>query len=1118
MGTAASSTAIVAPAPSSVTVPAVIVAQPGAQARSEVLSSHGPAKRSALGGFTEHPVESNKKNAKDTGEGLYIFPEPARHRVLESVFEVPPTTDDIGRGHYGVVRKGFRKTDRMPVAIKTIPKKRVVYVEMLRSEVAILRALSGWSDVNSMSIPVGAEGPLDAGLVHLRKKKKTGAETVLIDGPPMAIPSHMGPGLEDQSIVDHVDLARVLAQCTALPLAGQAQASDAATSLDAGGVRVSAASGPSAVAPFLSSLRWVTGLATTLAKGGAGGGGGAARTAKVTPSTQGLDEGPAASTGQQPSQEALTRLPRWSDGSVVRLVDAFEDSKQAHLVFELCTGGELYEPIADSSYRFTEAQAARIMRQLLLAVRACHDADIVHRDLKPENILLVEPGVDCDVRIIDFGLATTCRAQDSLIRHVGTPYYIAPEILEPPYGKACDLWSCGVIAFTLLCGYPPFFGDSEKEIYGRIRRGQYRFEGPEWDRKGMKDHRSMSSREFIAALLARDPSKRLTAQQALCHPWMQWEGDVPTLPIALGLAERDRVRGAETLLRMLRAFSTQPFVKKAALRALLSAGSMSCPLEYSAHRRQGGGLRPPVPPEQAAAAEGAAPAPPAAAAEGGAAPNAGRGVAGADTGAGAGVVPPAAAAVASPAPPQAGSTAITVQPAEGATAPAAASTSEGKTRGKPSVQVRPKRSAYESLCEMLDIPLPLPLVQGAPAAPAGVAGEGGGGDAGGQGAARRGSQAQEQSAPVTLTVPSLPVYASCALSPTHAAFQPGVGAGDLAGRAAGPKESALTAAAASLASVLTKVLIGTPGSTLLATDASPSAEGSVHPPGEGGGSAHSAAGKSAQHEAQGLAFLSAACSPALSALVDSLWDGCEVMQVLPGYLPAQDGGVSWASTQALHSAVARRQTVHSSAFDLHAATAGMVGVGPRQLSLLLAARSLLPPAEVLNLLWSAGSYVQWEPAAPPAAVAAGAPSPQLTAAVAGGAAPHGATPQPAVGFYDFCAAILPRLCWLDPPCLLRAFTLLDVDGDGLISPTDLCGCPGLWAHMLQPGGSVDAASPLAAALCGRPSGDPAVEAAAQSALLAAAQAAVAECDLDGDGAIDLREFFAVMTGNERARL
>lgn len=206
--------------------------------------------------------------------------------------------------------------------------------------------------------------------------------------------------------------------------------------------------------------------------------------------------------------------------NIVRLYDQFEDEKVVHLVFELCTGGELFEPIADQSFRFTERQASRLVRKMLLAVKYCHDRSIVHRDLKPENMLLSSGGVDSELKVIDFGLATHIKPAELLSRHVGTPYYIAPEVLEKRYGKACDLWSIGVITFTLLCGFPPFWGDTEREIYGRIRRGYYAFEGPDWQL------RSQHSKDLIQKLLTMNPRRRLTVDEALCHPWIVHEGEV----------------------------------------------------------------------------------------------------------------------------------------------------------------------------------------------------------------------------------------------------------------------------------------------------------------------------------------------------------------------------------------------------------------------------------------------------------------------------------------------------------------------------------------------------------------------------------------------------------------
>lgn len=205
---------------------------------------------------------------------------------------------------------------------------------------------------------------------------------------------------------------------------------------------------------------------------------------------------------------------------IISLYDEFEDERQVHLVFELCMGGELFEPIADQHFRFTERQASRLIRKTLDAVKFCHDRNVVHRDLKPENMLLSTPGVESELKVIDFGLATILKPGEVLTRHVGTPYYIAPEVLEKRYGKSCDLWSVGVIMFTILCGFPPFWGDTEREIYGRVRRGYYAFEGPDWQT------RSQHSKDLIQRLLTMNPKRRLNVDDALSHPWIVHEGEV----------------------------------------------------------------------------------------------------------------------------------------------------------------------------------------------------------------------------------------------------------------------------------------------------------------------------------------------------------------------------------------------------------------------------------------------------------------------------------------------------------------------------------------------------------------------------------------------------------------
>lgn len=194
-----------------------------------------------------------------------------------------------------------------------------------------------------------------------------------------------------------------------------------------------------------------------------------------------------------------------------------------YLVFELCEGGELFELIADTSFKFTERLASGIVRKVLLALKKCHALQIAHRDLKPENILMQHRGAHSNIKIVDFGLATEVREGTILSRHVGTPYYIAPEVLARKYTEKCDLWSVGVITFTLLARFPPFFGDAEEDIYRRIKMGlqPITFELATWK------IRSKYSHDFIRRLLVSDPSKRMTLEEALVHPWILFEGEVP---------------------------------------------------------------------------------------------------------------------------------------------------------------------------------------------------------------------------------------------------------------------------------------------------------------------------------------------------------------------------------------------------------------------------------------------------------------------------------------------------------------------------------------------------------------------------------------------------------------
>jgi len=223
-------------------------------------------------------------------------------------------------------------------------------------------------------------------------------------------------------------------------------------------------------------------------------------------------------------------LREMKHGSIVQLVDFFEDADYVHIVTDLCTGGELFDKITKQSSNvdnstpcFAENEAARIMHQILHAVSYMHKKGIAHRDIKPENILFDTEDEDSLIKIIDFGLSRKHFEEfgDSpMTEIVGTPYYIAPDVLKGTgYDKSCDLWSVGVIAYILLAGYPPFNGSDNSEVYNAIRQGRYQFPSSDWAGT------SRQSRDFIRRLLQKDPRKRMTAEQALNHPWMVTNAD-----------------------------------------------------------------------------------------------------------------------------------------------------------------------------------------------------------------------------------------------------------------------------------------------------------------------------------------------------------------------------------------------------------------------------------------------------------------------------------------------------------------------------------------------------------------------------------------------------------------
>jgi calcium-dependent protein kinase len=148
----------------------------------------------------------------------------------------------------------------------------------------------------------------------------------------------------------------------------------------------------------------------------------------------------------------------------------------------LCNGGELFDRIIEKEY-FTEDEAARLFKQILMALNYCHSNNIVHRDLKPENFLFVSKDDTSDLKIIDFGLSKIMNGGklQRMKTRAGTPYYISPEVLAGNYDVSCDMWSAGCMLYILLCGYPPFYGDDNNEILAMVQKGNFDFDGEEWD-------------------------------------------------------------------------------------------------------------------------------------------------------------------------------------------------------------------------------------------------------------------------------------------------------------------------------------------------------------------------------------------------------------------------------------------------------------------------------------------------------------------------------------------------------------------------------------------------------------------------------------------------------------
>lgn len=235
--------------------------------------------------------------------------------------------------------------------------------------------------------------------------------------------------------------------------------------------------------------------------------------------------------------------------NIVTIKGAYEDSLYVHIVMELCAGGELFDRIIQRGH-YSERKAAELTRIIVGVVEACHSLGVMHRDLKPENFLLVNKDDDFSLKAIDFGLSVFFKPGQVFTDVVGSPYYVAPEVLLKHYGPEADVWTAGVILYILLSGVPPFWAETQQGIFDSVLKGHIDFESDPWPVI------SDSAKDLIRRMLCSRPADRLTAHEVLCHPWICENGVAP-----------DRALDPAVMSR-LKQFSAMNKLKKMALRVI----------------------------------------------------------------------------------------------------------------------------------------------------------------------------------------------------------------------------------------------------------------------------------------------------------------------------------------------------------------------------------------------------------------------------------------------------------------------------------------------------------------------------------------------------------------------
>lgn len=235
--------------------------------------------------------------------------------------------------------------------------------------------------------------------------------------------------------------------------------------------------------------------------------------------------------------------------NLVQFYDAFEDNENVYIVMELCEGGELLDRILSRGGKYSEEDARAVIVQILSVVAFCHLQGVVHRDLKPENFLFLSKDENSQLKAIDFGLSDFVKPDERLNDIVGSAYYVAPEVLHRSYSTEADIWSVGVITYILLCGSRPFWARTESGIFRAVLKADPSFDEIPWPSL------SSEAKDFVKCLLNKDPRKRMTAAQALSHPWIRNYIDV-RVPLDI------------LIFRLMKAYTRSSSLRKAALRAL----------------------------------------------------------------------------------------------------------------------------------------------------------------------------------------------------------------------------------------------------------------------------------------------------------------------------------------------------------------------------------------------------------------------------------------------------------------------------------------------------------------------------------------------------------------------